>query len=259
MSSSANPTAAIIVIGDEILSGRTKDKNIGWLAEQLGAQGIQLGEARVIADKKQTIIDTVQTLSKTYDLVFTSGGIGPTHDDITTDAVAAAFNVAVIRHPEAERRLIAHYTNTDLELNAARQKMADIPDTAALIDNPLSAAPGYIIGNVHVLPGVPTILQAMFEGLKHKLPGGVVMTRITVQCSTGEGNIATTLADVEARHDGVRIGSYPWMKPGQFGTAIVVSGLDVAVTTRAAKTIEAEVRAFGAEANIVNADGTLAD
>ena len=137
--------------------------------------------------------------------------------------------------------------------------MANIPDTAALIDNPLSAAPGYIIGNVHVLPGVPTILQAMFDGLKHKLPGGFVMTRITVQCSTGEGNIASILADVEARHDGVSIGSYPWMKPGQFGTAIVVSGLDVAVTTRAAKTIEAEVRAFGAEANIVNADGTLAD
>jgi len=259
MSSSANPTAAIIVIGDEILSGRTKDKNIGWLAEQLGAQGIQLGEARVIADKKQTIIDTVQTLSKTYDLVFTSGGIGPTHDDITTDAVAAAFNVPVIRHPEAERRLIAHYANTDLEFNAARQKMADIPDTAALIDNPLSAAPGYIIGNVHVLPGVPTILKAMFEGLKHTLPGGVVMTRITVQCSTGEGNIATILADVEARHDGVSIGSYPWMKPGQFGTAIVVSGLDAAVTTSAARTVEAEVRTFGAEANIVDADGKLVD
>ena len=248
MSSSETPTAAIIVIGDEILSGRTKDKNIGWLAEQLG-------EARVIADKRQPIIDTVQTLSKTYDLVFTSGGIGPTHDDITTDAVAAAFNVPVIRHPEAERRLIAHYANTDLEFNAARQKMADIPDTAALIDNPLSAAPGYVIGNVHVLPGVPTILQAMFAGLKHKLPGGVVMTRITVQCSTGEGNVAAILADVEARHDGVSIGSYPWMKPGQFGTAIVVSGPDVAVTTRAAKKIVTEVRAFGAEANMVNADG----
>ena len=163
------PTAAIIVIGDEILSGRTKDKNIGWLADQLSAMGIQLGEARVIADKKHIIINTVQTLSNAYDLVFTSGGIGPTHDDITTDAVAAAFNVPVIRHPEAERRLIAHYKNTDLEFNEARQKMADIPDTATLIDNPLSAAPGYIIGNVHVLPGVPTILQAMFEGVKGKI------------------------------------------------------------------------------------------
>ena len=164
------PTAAIIVIGDEILSGRTKDKNIGWLADQLSAMGIQLGEARVIADKKNIIINTVQTLSNAYDLVFTSGGIGPTHDDITTDAVAAAFNVPVIRHPEAERRLIAHYKNTDLEFNEARQKMANIPDTATLIDNPLSAAPGFIIGNVYVLPGVPLILQAMFEGVKVNCP-----------------------------------------------------------------------------------------
>ena len=250
------PTAALVVIGDEILSGRTKDKNIGWLAEQLSALGIQLGEARVIADKKFVIIDTVQTLSKAYDLVFTSGGIGPTHDDITTDAVAAAFDVSVIRHPEAERRLIEHYKNTDLEFNGARQKMADIPDTARLIDNPLSAAPGYIIGNVYVLPGVPTILQAMFEGLKNELPGGVVMTRITVRCETGEGNIAAILADVEAGYQGVSIGSYPYMKPGHFGTAVVVSGLDAEVTTAAAKSVEAAVRAFGADANLVNADGT---
>ena len=252
------PSAAIIIIGDEILSGRTKDKNIGWLADQLSALGIQLGEARVIADKKHIIINTVQTLSNAYDLVFTSGGIGPTHDDITTDAVAAAFNVPVIRHPEAERRLIAHYKNTDLEFNEARQKMADIPDTATLIDNPLSAAPGYIIGNVHVLPGVPTILQAMFEGVKGKLPGGVVMTRITVQCSTGEGNIAKILANVEAQYHGVSIGSYPYMKPSHFGTAVVVSGVDAGLTTEAAKTVEREVRAFGADADIVNADGTLA-
>ena len=151
MSQPKNPTAAIIVIADEILSGRTKDKNIGWLAEKLSAQGIQLVEARVIADNRQVIIDTVKTLSAAYDLVFTSGGIGPTHDDITTEAVAAAFDVPVIRHPEAERRLIAHYENTDLEFNEARQKMADIPATATLIDNPLSAAPGFILGNVHVL------------------------------------------------------------------------------------------------------------
>ena len=256
-SPNTNPTAAILIIGDEILSGRTKDKNIGWLAEQLSAQGIQLMEARVIADKKKIIVETVQALSKNYDLVFTSGGIGPTHDDITTDAMAAAFEVTVIRHPEAERRLIAHYANTNLEFNAARKKMADIPNTASLIDNPLSAAPGYIIGNVHVLPGVPKILQAMFEGLKGKLPGGIVMTRITVRCSTGEGNIAVILADVEAHHDGVSIGSYPYMKPDHFGTAVVVSGLDFEITTTAAKMVEADVRAFGAHAIIVNADGTL--
>ena len=251
-----NPTAAIIVIGDEILSGRTKDKNIGWLAEKLSAQGIQLVEARVIADNRQVIIDTVKTLSAAYDLVFTSGGIGPTHDDITTEAVAAAFDVLVIRHPEAERRLVAHYENTDLEFNAARQKMADIPATATLIDNPLSAAPGFILGNVHVLPGVPAILQAMFEGMSGALPGGVVMTRITVQCGTGEGNIATILATVQSRYEGVSIGSYPWFKPGQFGTAVVVSGLDQTATASAAKDVESEVRLFGAVAQIVETDRT---
>jgi len=255
MSHPQNPTAAIIVIGDEILSGRTKDKNIGWLAENLSAQGIQLAEARVIADNRQMIIDTVRALSSAYDLVFTSGGIGPTHDDITTEAIAAAFEVPVIRHPEAERRLIAHYANTDLEFNAARQKMADIPQTARLIDNPLSAAPGFILGNVHVLPGVPSILQAMFDGLRSALPGRVVMTRITVQCATGEGNIATILASVQSRFDGVTIGSYPWFKPGQFGTAVVVSGLDVDTVTKAAQSVEAEVRQFGADAHIVDAGG----
>ena len=256
MSQPRNPTAAIIVIGDEILSGRTKDKNIGWLAEKLSAQGIQLVEARVISDNRQVIIDTVKMLSAAYDLVLTSGGIGPTHDDITTEAVAAAFDVPVIRHPEAERRLVAHYENTDLEFNAARQKMADIPATATLIDNPLSAAPGFILGNVHVLPGMPTILQAMFEGMRGVLPGGVVMTRITVQCGTGEGNIAAILATVQSRYEGVSIGSYPWFKPGQFGTAVIVSGLDQTATASAAKDVESEVRLFGADAQIVEADGT---
>ena len=253
----SNPTAAIIVIGDEILSGRTKDKNIGWLAESLGAQGIKLCEARVIPDVRQTIIDTVQHLSKEYDLVFTSGGIGPTHDDITTEAVAAAFGKQVIRHPEAEAVLIKHYQNTDLEFNAARQKMADIPEDADLIDNPLSAAPGFTLGNVHVLPGVPSILQAMFEGLRARLPGGVVMTRLTVQCETGEGTIATILASVEAKHDGISIGSYPWFKPGNFGTAVVVSGLDPTVTQRAAAEVAAAVRDSGANAYVVE-DGDTA-
>ena len=175
---------------------------------------------------------------------------------LATEAVAAAFNVPVIRHPEAERRLVAHYENTDLEFNTARQKMANIPATATLIDNPLSAAPGFILGNVHVLPGVPAILQAMFEGVRSSLPGGVVMTRITVQCGTGEGNIATILATVQSRYEGVSIGSYPWFKPGQFGTAVVVSGLDQTATTSAAKDVESEVRLFGADAQIVEADGS---
>ena len=245
-----NPTAAILVIGDEILSGRTKDKNIGWLAEQLNIQGIQLREARVIPDIRDTIIETVKTLSASYDLVFTSGGIGPTHDDITTASVAAAFGKAVIRHPEAEARLIAHYQDTDIEFNAARQKMADIPEGAALIDNPLSAAPGFILENVHVFAGVPSILQAMFEGLRDSLPGGVAMTRLTVQCGIGEGSIATVMESVQAAHEGVSIGSYPWFKPGQFGTAVVVSGLDPEITHAAATALANGVRDVGATATI---------
>lgn len=245
-----NPTAAILVIGDEILSGRTKDKNIGWLAEQLNTQGIQLREARVIPDIRDTIIETVKTLSASYDLVFTSGGIGPTHDDITTECIAAAFGKAVIRHPEAEARLIAHYQDTDIEFNAARQKMADIPEGAALIDNPLSAAPGFILENVHVFAGVPSILQAMFEGLRDSLPGGVAMTRLTVQCGIGEGSIATVMESVQAAHEGVSIGSYPWFKPGQFGTAVVVSGLDPEITHAAATALANGVRDVGATATI---------
>jgi len=252
-----NPTAAIIVIGDEILSGRTKDKNIGWLAEELNGLGIMLREARVIPDLKQVIIDTVRELADQHDLVFTSGGIGPTHDDITTDSIAAAFGRRVIRHPEAEAVLRRHYADTDIEFNAARQKMADVPEGSALIDNPLSAAPGFIIENVYVLPGVPAILQAMFEGLKSKLPGGVAMTRITVQCATGEGNIASILEETQARYEGVSIGSYPWFKPGQFGTAVVVSGLDAVLTSSAAATVASKVGEMGVQAHIVTADETV--
>ena len=246
-----NPTAAIIVIGDEILSGRTKDKNIGWLAEQLNSQGIQLREARVIPDIRETIIETVKTMSAAHDLVFTSGGIGPTHDDITTECIAAAFGKKVIRHLEAEARLLLHYENTGLEFNAARQKMADIPEAAALIDNPLSAAPGFILENVHVFAGVPSIMQAMFEGLRDSLPGGVAMTRLTVQCAIGEGTIANIMETVQAAHEGVSIGSYPWFKPGQFGTAAVVSGLDQRVTHAAAEALAAGVREMGADAEIM--------
>ena len=246
-----NPTAAIIIIGDEILSGRTKDKNIGWLAEQLNQQGIQLCEARVIADVREVIIDTVKTMSAAVDLVFTSGGIGPTHDDITTESIAAAFGRKVIRHPEAEARLVAHYENTEIEFNEARQKMADIPEGATLIDNPLSAAPGFIIENVHVFAGVPSILQAMFEGLRDSLPGGVAMTRLTVQCAIGEGTIAALMKSVQADHAGVSIGSYPWFKPGQFGTAAVVSGLDPDVTKAAAEALASGVLAMGADAYVV--------
>ena len=240
-----NPKAAILVIGDEILSGRTKDKNIGWLAEELTALGISLKEARVIADDRETIIQTVRSLAATYDYVFTSGGIGPTHDDITTEAVAAAFGVPVIRHPEAMARLTRHYKDTDIDFNEARQKMADIPETSELIDNPVSAAPGYRIENVHVMAGVPSILQAMFKGLAPSLQGGVQPTRITVQCAIGEGTIAGILGDVSDQFAGVSIGSYPWFKPGQFGTAVVLTGLEIADVEAAAALVAQKVEAEG--------------
>lgn len=244
-----NPTAAILVIGDEILSGRTKDKNIGWLAEELTKLGISLSEARVIADVKEEIISHVRNLSDRYDYVFTSGGIGPTHDDITTVCVAAAFDVPVIRHPEAEARLLRHYENTDIDFNEARQKMADIPETARLIDNPVSAAPGYVIKNVYVMAGVPSILQAMFATFSHTLTGGVQPTRITIQCAIGEGTIATIMGDIADSFEGVSVGSYPWFKPGQFGTAVVLTGLDKDKVDRAATQLEELVRQGGHKAS----------
>ncbi len=245
-----NPTAAILVIGDEILSGRTKDKNIGWLAEQLTSLGISLKEARVIADDRQTIIDTVLALSSTHDYVFTSGGIGPTHDDITTQSIADAFQVEVIRHPEAMQRLVVHYQDTDIDFNEARQKMADIPKGAMLIDNPVSAAPGFQLENVFVMAGVPSILQGMFDSYKHRLTGGVQPTRITVQCQIGEGTIATIMEQVSAEYDGISVGSYPWFKPGQFGTAVVLTGLEKGLVHKAASHLAARVKDAGYGASI---------
>ena len=244
-------TACVIVIGNEILSGRTQDINLNHIATTLGGWGIQVHHARVIPDDEEIIVNTINEVRVAYDYVFTTGGIGPTHDDITTECIAAAFGKKVIRHPEAEARLLAHYENTGLEFNAARQKMADIPEHAALIDNPLSAAPGFILENVHVFAGVPSIMQAMFEGLRDSLPGGVTMTRLTVQCAIGEGTIASIMATVQAAHEGVSIGSYPWFKPGQFGTAAVVSGLDQQVTHAAAKALAAGVREMGADAEVM--------
>ena len=246
----ANPTAAILVIGDEILSGRTKDKNIGWIAEKLTELGISLKQVRVISDETQEIIDHVRSLSARYDYIFTSGGIGPTHDDVTTVSVAAAFDVPVIQHPEAFKLLVDHYEGTDIEFVGARQKMADIPEGATLIDNPVSAAPGYIIKNVHVMAGVPSIMQAMFEGLAPSLTGGTKPTRITVQCAIGEGTIADIMEAVSAEFAPVTVGSYPWFKPGQFGTAVVLTGLEQNDVKRASDALADRVRALGYGAEI---------
>lgn len=250
MTSRPNPTAGIIVIGDEVLSGRTRDSNINWLAVNLDRIGIRLCEARIIPDLREAIVATVREFSESYDLVFTSGGIGPTHDDITTECVAAAFERKVVRNAVAEARLREHYKGTGTEFNDARKKMADIPEGATLIDNPVSSAPGFIVENVHVFAGVPSILQAMFDGISDRLAGGLAMTRLTVQCATGEGGIADMLESVQRTHDGVKIGSYPWSRPGQIGTAVVVSGLDSDVVRKAAAAVVEGVRARGHSANL---------
>lgn len=221
-----NPTAAMLVIGDEILSGRTRDANMHHLAQALAGRGIRLREVRIVPDEHDRIVAAVQALSADHDHVFTSGGIGPTHDDITADAVAAAFGAAIDVRDDARAILAAHYQRTGLELNAARLRMARIPDGAALIDNPVSAAPGFTLGNVHVMAGVPAIFQAMVAGVLPGLTGGDPLLSQALDIPRGEGEIAAALADLAARYADLSFGSYPWQRNGAYGTQIVVRGTD---------------------------------
>ena len=246
----SQPTAAMIVIGDEILSGRTADRNINWLATRLQERGIRLAEVRVVGDERGQIVAAVRALAGAHDVVFTSGGIGPTHDDITTECVAEAMGARVVLDAEADRRLARHYAETGVEYNAARRKMAHIPEGAALIDNPVSAAPGFILGNVFVLAGVPAILRAMVDTIDGALPGGVEAHRLCVQTDLGEGTVAAGLEAVQAAHPGVSIGSYPWFKPGGFGTALVVTGLEREAVERAAGEVLALVEGAGGSGTV---------
>ncbi|HSK39399.1 MAG TPA: competence/damage-inducible protein A, partial [Arenibaculum sp.] len=193
---STTVTAAVIVIGNEILSGRTQDANLGYMARRLTELGIRLREARVIADDPDEIVAAVNALRSRYDHVFTTGGIGPTHDDITSGCVAKAFGVELERNAEAVRRLEAHYGDPSM-LNAARLRMAEIPVGATLIDNPVSAAPGFRIGNVHVLAGVPSIMRAMFDGIAPGLRGGPPIHARTVSCALAEGTLAEGLGALQ--------------------------------------------------------------
>ena len=215
-------TAGIIIIGDEILSGRTKDTNINWIATELNNIGVRLIEARIISDDSETIIETVKTFTKKFTYVFSCGGIGPTHDDITTESVARAFNQKLVKDPEAIRRLKIHYEGTNIEFNEARQKMAIIPTNSILIDNPVSSAPGYKIENLFVFAGVPKIMQGMFSTILYDLVGGIKLKSKTVSSNVGEGLIAKDLEQIEKKFKTVKIGSYPYFKPGNFGTSIVL-------------------------------------
>jgi molybdenum cofactor synthesis domain-containing protein len=240
-------TAAVIVIGNEILSGRTRDANLGFLAEQLNGIGVQMREARVVADVTEEIVAAVNALRARYDYVFTTGGIGPTHDDITADAIAEAFGVGIDLHPEAVAILQAHYARTGAELNEARMRMARIPDGGSLVENPVSSAPGFRIGNVYVLAGVPAICQAMFHSLKHELVGGDPVRSISVAAHLAEGQMAAGLSDIQARFPNVDVGSYPFYRGGRFGSSIVCRSQDGEALAGAADAVRALMRSLGGE------------
>ena len=222
----ANPTAAMLVIGDEILSGRTRDANMYHLAGELAKRGIDLKEVRVVSDDHEAIVSAVRALSAAYDNVFTSGGIGPTHDDITADAIAAAFDAHIDVRADARALLEAHYQRTGAELNAARLRMARIPDGATLIDNPVSTAPGFTLGNVHVMAGVPAVFVAMVESILPLLTGGAPLISETLRVDRGEGEIADVLTALANAYDDLSIGCYPFQKDGRFGANVVIRGAD---------------------------------
>jgi len=221
-----NPTAAMIVIGDEILSGRTRDSNMHFLAGELTRVGIDLREVRVVSDSRDAIIEAVRALSATHDEVFTSGGIGPTHDDITADCIAAAFDTAIDIRTDARAILQAHYDRSGTELNAARLRMARIPDGATLIDNPVSSAPGFTLRNVHVMAGVPSVFQAMVASVLPGLTGGAPLMSQTYRIARGEGDIAGPLSALADDYPDLMIGSYPFQTNGIFGSNIVIRGHD---------------------------------
>ncbi|MDE0968256.1 MAG: molybdopterin-binding protein [Octadecabacter sp.] len=223
-----NPTAAMLVIGDEILSGRTRDANMYHLAGQLTEHGIDLREVRVVSDDAPAIISAVKALSATYDIIFTSGGIGPTHDDITADCIAAAFHDHIDIRPDARALLQAHYSRNGQELNDARLRMARIPDSATLIDNPVSIAPGFTVQNVHVMAGVPSVFQAMVASILPTLIGGAPLLSQTLRIDLGEGDIAGPLGALAKNFEDLSIGSYPFQKDGRYGANIVIRGQDMA-------------------------------
>jgi molybdenum cofactor synthesis domain-containing protein len=221
-----NPTAAMIVIGDEILSGRTRDSNMHHLSGQLTEAGIDLKEVRVIGDEVDTIISAVRAMAASYDHVFTSGGIGPTHDDITANCIAAAFGVSIDVRDDARAILAAHYAKSGTELNEARLRMARIPEGASLIDNPVSAAPGFTLQNVHVMAGVPSVFQAMVQSVLPTLTGGAPLISKTLRIERGEGDIAGPLGALAVAFPDLSMGSYPFQKDGKYGAHIVIRGND---------------------------------
>jgi molybdenum cofactor synthesis domain-containing protein len=240
-----SPTAAMIVIGDEILSGRTQDTNLNYLARFLGALGIELKEARIVRDAETDIVAAVNALRSAHDYVFTTGGIGPTHDDITADAIAKAFNVPIDYDAEALALMAPRYKPG--EFNEMRRRMARIPVGAKLIKNSVSAAPGFQIENVFVMAGVPMIMRAMLEDVAPRLRRGAPVHACTITAQIAEGRIAAALAAIQIAHPTVAIGSYPFVRENGPGVQLVVRGRDAGQVAAAADSVENALKADGIE------------
>ena len=238
-------TACVLVIGNEILSGRTQDKNINYLATGLNEIGVRLREVRVIPDMRETIVTTLNHCREAFDYVITTGGIGPTHDDITSECVAAAFGVGMFRDDSVVALLQSYMKDTPL--NEARLRMATFPEGASLVANPVSAAPGYRIGNVFVFAGVPQIMQAMFDVAKHQMVGGAPMLSRAVSVQLGEGTIAPGLSDLQDRYPEIDIGSYPAMRQRRFGVSVVLRGTDTDMLDTALAELKALLISLGGE------------
>ena len=249
-------TAAICLIGDELLSGRTRDINTQTIASFLAPYGIQVREVRIVPDETDRIVDAVNALRATYTYVFTTGGIGPTHDDITADAIAAAFGVEIGEHPEVAKMLAARYAEMDTEFTPARRRMARIPHGASLIDNPVSGAPGFHTGNVFTLAGVPKIVEGMLGDIGHRLKTGAVVKSVTVRgVDLREGDLAEALGQLSDQHDGGSIGSYPWFKTvNDHGVALIARGTDQAQLSEIQDALVALVKDQGVEPEILDGE-----
>ncbi len=242
-------TAAILVIGDEILSGRTKDKNIGYIAEHCTNIGIQVKEVRVVSDDEGEIVAAVNALRHRYTYVFTTGGIGPTHDDITADCIAKAFGVAIDHHPEVKQLLIENFKRRGLEATPARLRMARIPDTAEIVENKVSVAPGFKLGNVIVMAGIPSVMQVMLDSVTPRLKTGKKMLSIEIELMRGEGEIAELFGETQKEFPDVSMGSYPFNREARvFGTQLVLRSTDPARLAAAELRLRERLRAKGIDA-----------
>lgn len=247
-------SAALIIIGDEILSGRTADANLRYIARRLDSLGVRLKQVRVVPDEQDAIVAAVNECRAAHDYVMTTGGIGPTHDDITAAAIAVAFGRPLIRNPEITAILEDAYRDSGRDLNEARLSMADTPEGVSLIDNPVSGAPGWQIENVFVFAGVPKIMQAMFESMTHRLTGGEPLRERAVIVDIGEGALAADLAEIQNRHAALSIGSYPYYRGGAFGVKLVLRGTDDGELDTAVDEVIEALRDLGGDPTIETPD-----